>query len=235
MLGALATSAVILQSGIAFDAIRALVETCVWLLLAVLLRAQIRQPSQLTTLAAGVVLGTAWATQHYLVGLVKTMQLATELSGKSPTPVDVSLDLNGLLHCLCTSVAIAVGGAFVLRALPDHFRKEPQRRLLPPKVTDVAHPWDQFMYVAWFRNRQLPPDDPEAEWPACFVIRAPSVTDAKAWGDQLANGMCSRNHDESFLWSEIQTRGDPLYSDKNWTQVPEIFFGRPASDEEIGW
>ncbi len=89
------------------------------MLLAVLLRAQIRHPSKRTTLAAGIALGTAWVMVWFVIGVVETFQMAAELARKSPTPVDVSLDFTGLLHCLYVSVAIAVGGAFILRALPD--------------------------------------------------------------------------------------------------------------------
>jgi hypothetical protein len=94
---------------------------------------------------------------------------------------------------------------------------------------------DQFMYVAWFRTGGVPADDQDAEWPGCFVIRAPSASDAQAWGDQLARGMCSRKLDETFLWSRVDARDDSRYSEQNWAQTPEIVFGRWASDEEIGW
>jgi len=91
------------------------------------------------------------------------------------------------------------------------------------------------MYVAWFRNSRLPPEDQDAEWPACIVIRAPSAGDAKAWGDRLARDMCSRNPEESLMWSRVDLRDDPLYSEQHWAEGPEIAFGQWASDQEIGW
>lgn len=94
---------------------------------------------------------------------------------------------------------------------------------------------DQFIYAAWFRTSRVPADEQDAEWPACFLIRAPSASDAQAWGDQLARGMCSRRPDETFLWSRVDARADPRYPEHNRAQMPEIVFGRWASDEEIGW
>lgn len=96
-------------------------------------------------------------------------------------------------------------------------------------------PMEQFMYVAWFRTSRVPVDDQDAQWPACFVIRAATASGAQAWGDQLARGMCSRRPDETFLWSRVDARDDPRYSEQNWAQTSEIVFGRWASDEEIGW
>lgn len=60
-------------------------------------------------------------------------------------------------------------------------RRAPPSRRSRLSGRDVGYAVEQFVYVAWFRDSRFALEDQDAEWPACFVIQAPSAPDAKAW------------------------------------------------------
>ena len=91
------------------------------------------------------------------------------------------------------------------------------------------------MYVSWFRDTWLDETEQDHKWCACFIIKANESTDAKSWGDHLANSMCNQNDQEKFLWSEVHNRDNPMYSEENWKNTPVVLFGEVASDDYIGW
>lgn len=45
----------------------------------------------------------------------------------------------------------------------------------------------KFIYTVWFRDPSLLSDDQDYEWPASFIVDAPSVVHATTWGDHLAS------------------------------------------------
>jgi hypothetical protein len=90
-----------------------------------------------------------------------------------------------------------------------------------------------FLYTAWFRNRRLPPEDQDYEWPACFLVTAETATEAQAWGDHLATSFASRRDDEVFLRSDIDETESG--GESGSLRVPVIPCGYEATDGEIGW
>ena len=93
----------------------------------------------------------------------------------------------------------------------------------------------RFIYAVWFLDRTASPEDQHREWVACIEIRAPSESDAIAWGDHLSRGMCRRNPDNEFLSSEVRRPDDPLYAGSSQHELPVVPFGAEASDESLGW
>ena len=116
--------ALCVMDGIAPTPLRGLADVLGWMLLALLLRPKICHASKLTTLAAGVVLGAAWAILHCAVALVETLWMAAKLR-QSPTPVDLAIDLVSFLQFFVAGTALGVVGSFVLRALPAASRPGP--------------------------------------------------------------------------------------------------------------
>jgi hypothetical protein len=89
-----------------------------------------------------------------------------------------------------------------------------------------------LVYTVWFRSPRFPQDDPDHEWPACFVINGESAEHAQPWGDMLAKRYAERTG-EIFLWSEIEAVADPLPA--NVLELPIVHQGVDASDQHIGW
>lgn len=91
-----------------------------------------------------------------------------------------------------------------------------------------------YMYVAWFRDKQLKPDEEDYDWVAMFLIAANSAADAKGWGDRLANSFAERSHRHVFRQSDIDSPakyGDYIRSEN----VPRVEYGVEAADDLIGW
>ena len=90
----------------------------------------------------------------------------------------------------------------------------------------------RFEYVVWFRNPHVDPEDPDYEWPACFLIHALDAEAAQRWGDVL-----SRQREvwsgEVFLWSAVEPSepGQDPASDA----LPDVRDGEAASPKHIGW
>ncbi len=91
--------------------------------------------------------------------------------------------------------------------------------------SDVA----RYLYTVWFRDRCASLNDEDAEWPACFVVPAPTTADAKAWGDHLAQSFSKRSGVEEFLHSNVEPAGS------NADRLLAVSVGYEASDGEIGW
>jgi hypothetical protein len=89
---------------------------------------------------------------------------------------------------------------------------------------------ERFEYAAWFRDSTVTPDDQDYEWPAMFVVTAPSAALAKEWGDRLATSFSSRRETEEFLWSSVEVANDGPAS-----RLPVVAYGEDATDEFIGW
>ena len=86
-----------------------------------------------------------------------------------------------------------------------------------------------YVYVCWFRDHTVVPEDQDYEWPACILITADSGWAALSWGDQLATRYCRNRKSCEFLRSYI----DPdQYTEGT---LPRIAAGQVASDEDIGW
>lgn len=88
-----------------------------------------------------------------------------------------------------------------------------------------------LLYTAWFRDVSLPPEDPDYEWPACFLIEADSIDAAKAWADGLAQDRKHRG--EVFLSSDIREVDLPLGD--GLQDLPALRLGDPDASARIGW
>lgn len=89
----------------------------------------------------------------------------------------------------------------------------------------------QFAYVAWFIDLNLPPDDQDYEWPACFIVEAVSADEALRWGNHLSMDYSKRTF-QPFLRSEAM---DLNVAEGDWSSEPVVPTGYEATDDEIGW
>ena len=90
----------------------------------------------------------------------------------------------------------------------------------------------KFVYTVWFRELGLPDDDPDQEWPACFVIDAESDARALEWG----NGISSRHVEGQRLrviGSSVERFDNSTLPGLNG--LPIVRCGDWPSDDEIGW
>ncbi|MFG1747622.1 MULTISPECIES: hypothetical protein [Micromonospora] len=87
----------------------------------------------------------------------------------------------------------------------------------------------RYEYVAWFRKPALPVDDQDYEWPAVFVVEAPSAEDAKSWGDHLARRWAV-SAGEIYLYSAVEPHVPPSRD-----ELPIVPCGVEVSDDYIGW
>lgn len=90
----------------------------------------------------------------------------------------------------------------------------------------------KFIYTVWFRNLSLAPDDPDREWPACFVVESLSQASASVWGDHLAQKYATATAQEVCSSTTEPFEGTAL---PGVEKLPVFAEGYEASDEEIGW
>ena len=90
----------------------------------------------------------------------------------------------------------------------------------------------KYVYTVWLVDESLPVDDPERDWPACFVIEGQTDRSALNWGDSLAKNYAARtrqrvnrSHVESAATSDLP----------GIDGLPVIAEGHEATDAEIGW
>lgn len=94
---------------------------------------------------------------------------------------------------------------------------------------------NRYLYSAWFKDSDLLSNDQDHEWVACFVVKAASSETAKLWGDHLSQGMCRRNLNQEFLWSEVREPTDRNYANIDCETLPVVDYGVVANDRQIGW
>jgi hypothetical protein len=87
-----------------------------------------------------------------------------------------------------------------------------------------------FEYAAWFRDSMFEPDDEDYEWPAVFIVVAPTAMLAQEWGDALAKSFSERREDQQYLWSSVE-----IADDQTARGLPNVAYGEVASDDFIGW
>ena len=91
----------------------------------------------------------------------------------------------------------------------------------------------KYVYVVWFRDRGRERDDPDVEWPACFVVVGADDDEvARTWGDQLSARYAS-THEQDVLRS--QATPVDMSELPNIKSLPIVGVGEWASDDEIGW
>lgn len=89
-----------------------------------------------------------------------------------------------------------------------------------------------FVYTVWFADLALLSEDPDYEWPACFVIDGESEASTKKWGDHLADRY-ARSHGQRV----IESRAEPqeVVALPGVDDLPLVREGYEATDDEIGW
>ncbi len=90
----------------------------------------------------------------------------------------------------------------------------------------------KYIYTAWFRNTALPADDPDYEWPACFVIDGSTESSATGWGDRLSRRY-ALERGYHFLRSVTESLEHSILP--GTSLLPVVRQGHDASDDEIGW
>jgi len=90
----------------------------------------------------------------------------------------------------------------------------------------------RFLYTVWLTDPMLPADDPDYEWPACFLIDGRTETTAKKWGDHVSTQYVIR-HGGTVVRSEVEALEKSTL--QGLDQLPVIMEGYEATDEEIGW
>jgi hypothetical protein len=90
----------------------------------------------------------------------------------------------------------------------------------------------KYVYTVWFRDPDTTAEDPDWEWPSCFVIQGTSEFSAKDWGDRLAVRYSVKSGQE-FLRSSIERLEDSTLPAID--SLPVIREGQDTDDEEIGW
>lgn len=90
----------------------------------------------------------------------------------------------------------------------------------------------KYVYTVWLRNHGLPPDDPDYEWPACFIVEGMDGASAKGWADYLSERYASRNN-------SLVLRSDVAAFDtctaRGIHELPVVLEGEDASDAKTGW
>lgn len=90
----------------------------------------------------------------------------------------------------------------------------------------------KYLYTVWLRELSLEDDDPDVEWPACFLIDAATDRSGLRWGDCLSQRHAQGNH-RRVVRSTIEamdTCNLPGIED-----LPLVREGEDVTDEEIGW
>jgi hypothetical protein len=90
----------------------------------------------------------------------------------------------------------------------------------------------QYVYTVWLRQLSLPEDDPDFEWPACFLIEGTSAEAAKHWGDYLSQRYARKN-DAQVVSSAVEAK--ETCDLPGLAQLPLVREGEDATDKEIGW
>ncbi len=90
----------------------------------------------------------------------------------------------------------------------------------------------KYVYTAWFRDDILPENDPDLEWPACFVIEGECAESIQGWGDSIAFEYAKKK-EQTFLKSVIESVD--ISTLLGIELLPVLKEGTQPEDEEIGW
>jgi hypothetical protein len=90
----------------------------------------------------------------------------------------------------------------------------------------------KYVYTVWLRELSLGEDDPDFEWPACFLIDGASERSAQAWGDWLSQRH-ARSNNQQVVRSTVEAKETCALPGIDG--LPLIREGEDATDEEIGW
>jgi hypothetical protein len=89
----------------------------------------------------------------------------------------------------------------------------------------------KLVYTVWFRDLAVPMDDPDHEWPACFVIEGENASGIEEWGNHLAQKYAD-SHGQQLLASRVET---PDAVGSRIDDLPTVFAGVDVGDDAIGW
>jgi hypothetical protein len=88
----------------------------------------------------------------------------------------------------------------------------------------------RFSYVVWFRDRSLPPDDPNHERSFAFVVITYTAERAKEWGDELVSRHLTQHRELELLRS-----GVTIAHARTDYHLPRVVHGEYVPDDLIGW
>lgn len=104
---------------------RLLASVGTWVLLAWLLRARMCRRSKRSTIRSAVGWAVAWTALRVPLDVIEVIRFASAI--RSPTPMDIAIDVRAYLMtlgvALVVALPVAVLGAFALRALPRFRRR----------------------------------------------------------------------------------------------------------------
>jgi hypothetical protein len=90
----------------------------------------------------------------------------------------------------------------------------------------------RYVYTVWMRDLSVLPDDPDYEWPACFIVDGATEQTAKQWADRLA-ATYATTHNQCVIGSTIEALATSTLPGAD--TLPAVEEGEDAPDEKIGW
>jgi hypothetical protein len=90
----------------------------------------------------------------------------------------------------------------------------------------------EYIYTVWLRDLAVTEDDPDYEWPACFIVKGNSEQSCKGWGDYLAEKYVKTTKN-IILKSMIESKDKSMLT--GLESLPIIQEFEEDSDGKIGW
>jgi len=90
----------------------------------------------------------------------------------------------------------------------------------------------KYVYTVWLRDNSLPTDDPDYEWPACFIIDGTTESSTREWGDQLTRRHAAAHHHDVVRSSVESLEASSL---PGTNKLPIVVEGQDVTYDEIGW
>ncbi|HEY3545333.1 MAG TPA: hypothetical protein VGK17_04485 [Propionicimonas sp.] len=138
---------------------------------------------------------------------------------------------SGIIYLIALGAGV-IGGVIGLKVVAGLRPKVGGRAA--PRVGALVRP-DlpvRILYTAWLTDPQLPPDDEDREWPACFIVVAADQESARQRGDHLAREYATSSG-QVFTRSAVEAVSPG--ADAEVDRLPVIRQGEEAPDEQVGW
>lgn len=88
------------------------------------------------------------------------------------------------------------------------------------------------IYTVWLGDDSVSVDDPDHEWPACFVVDGRTAASAKEWGDEVAEKYAAV-HGQHVIRSAVEPFDSSALPGLG--TLPVVIEGDTPTDDDIGW